>query len=166
MGYARSVSHGSRGNVPAGCVESYPTELYFNLKLACSWGQAMQRLVVAILLGITLSAAITAAICGLTPDAHAPWTVSFAIFRNIALAVAAVLPGFLAGWVAGRSGIVAGALVGVGVAVVSPFVAFSFWGFFPVQKVLITIAVGIVTNVITQCVGGVAGETLRRRFAF
>ena len=123
----------------------------------------MQRLVAAIFLGIALSAALNALIFALTPGAGVHWRLPFSAFHAITLALAAVLPGFFAGWVAGRSGFLVGLFVGVGVAIISPLVAAPFWGFWPARELLVSMAVGIVTNAITQSVGGTAGATLRRQ---
>jgi len=113
-------------------------------------GNAMQRLTIAVLLGVSLSAAINAAIFALTPSAGVHWGLPFSIVRAVGLALAAVVPGFLAGWIAGRSGFLVGVLVGVGVAIISPLVASPFWGFWSTREVLVSVAVGIVTNAITQ----------------
>src|SRR6185437_8184871 len=125
----------------------------------------MQRFLVAVLLGIVLSAAIYALQLAVEPSAGVRWSLQVSIFHGFCKAIEAVLPGFLAGWVARRRGFAAGILVGVGSAIVYPLVAYPVWGFSPLRVVLIYGAVSAVLNAITQSIGGIAGAACSRERA-
>jgi len=117
--------------------------------------------------GIALYVALMA-IAFLFNDRPPPDTSSrFLFWYNAHLAVvqslSSVAPGFVAGWLAQRRGLLIGALVGTGAAVASPMVTVLFWGSMPFSAVIAVVLIGVVTASLTQAVAGVAGEVLRAR---
>ena len=123
----------------------------------------MQRLAIAILLGIALYTGLVVLQFSVEPSAGMRWHLWVSVFHNICKALEAVAPGMLAGWVAGRSGFTVGLLVGVGAALVSPLAGYPFWGFMPGRIVLLSMVFGMVITPITQIAGGIAGAALRSR---
>lgn len=123
----------------------------------------MQRLVIAILLGIAFCTVLTAALLSISPIVANPWPVWYRPARAIADAVLAVMPGLLAGWYAGRSGLLVGAWVGAGSTIASLGVVAWLWGSLPTHDLPASIAAGIVASIITQSIGGLAGESLRKK---
>lgn len=90
------------------------------------------------------------------------WPVWYGISRQILESLVAVAPGFVAGWVAGRSGMLIGAIVGVVNALLTPIaIALSPFGALPFEtasSVVLALAIG---GVITGMVAGAAGHLLR-----
>ena len=104
---------------------------------------------------------------GLSPAWASANPFSYYAISNVLFAVASVFPGFCAGWISGRDGILLGALTGfIGSVTYSAlFPAFRFHSSFPQflmsGPVLITLASTAFVLMVTWTGGGVAGELLR-----
>jgi len=98
------------------------------------------------------------------PGVPAPWPVWYSVSRHILEALGAVAPGFVGGWVAGRSGIAIGAAIGVLSALATPLAVSLSWMGMPPPSSIISLVVALgVGGVITGAVSGAAGHLLRVR---
>jgi hypothetical protein len=100
------------------------------------------------------------------PGVPAPWPTWYGISRYILEALGAVAPGFIGGWVACRSGITVGAIIGVLSALLTPLaISLSWAGMPPLSSAVSIVAALGVGGVITGSVAGAAGHLLRVRGA-
>jgi len=123
----------------------------------------MSRLVTSILLGVAVSAALSVLLYLAMPEPGVPRTIWYHGLNTIGQALLAITPGFAAGWIAGRSGAVVGAMVAVIVSVGSLIAIRLMWGQLPVPLAIRTLLFGMVASVITQSVAGLAGEFVRAK---
>jgi hypothetical protein len=89
----------------------------------------------------------------------------FAVSQSLIEPLQSFLPGLLAGWLAARRAVLHGVIVAIGATLATIVgVAMSF-GAMPAVEGTLAISVGLVTSVLTQCVGAIAGAALRTRGA-
>ena len=125
----------------------------------------MRQLVLAVVVGVALSAVVSVVAYALMPAQGVVWPSWYGPFRTLSSAFLAVGPGVAAGWVAGRKGWLVGAVVGGCVTLLSlatlPFV----WGSISPGIAFNALVFGGMASVLTQSVAGAAGELLRTRAA-
>ena len=125
----------------------------------------MRQLVLAVIVGVAISAAVSGVAYALMPAQGVIWPVWYGPFRTLSSAFLAVGPGVAAGWVAGRKGWLVGAVVGGCVTLLSlatlPFV----WGSISPGIAFNTLVFGGIASVLTHSVAGAAGELLKARAA-
>ena len=122
----------------------------------------MQRLVAAVLLGIAISAAISLVSYKLMPAQGVMWPLWYGPYRTLSGALLTIAPGLVAGWIAGRKGLLVGAIVGACVTALSLVMLPLVWATISPQLLVTTLIFGGIANISTHSVAGVAGESLRR----
>ena len=133
--------------------------------------ESSHRSALGVVLGVVTFGALTSGLFALAnlsvPSAHSPWPLWYSTSKPIIEALASVLPGFIAGLLGGASGFKLGLCVGLLCAVLSVLVAGYFWGGMPSDRIGYIAFVALVSNIVTQSVGGLAGQAFRsQRFAF
>jgi hypothetical protein len=89
------------------------------------------------------------------PGVSVPWPAWYGISRHVLEALGAVAPGFVAGWVACRSGVTVGAVVGILSALLTPLaVSMSWAGMLPLSSAFSVIAALDIGGIITGSVSG------------
>jgi hypothetical protein len=123
-----------------------------------------------VVLGVATFGALTSGLFALAnlavPSAHSPWPHWYSTAQPITEALASVAPGFIAGVIGRGAGFKLGFIVGLLCAVFSVLVAGYFWGGLPSDRIGYIALVAVATNIVTQSVGGLAGQAFRSsRFA-
>ena len=129
------------------------------------------RSILAVVLGVVTFGALTSGLFALgnfaVPSAHSPWPPWYSTSKPIVEALASVVPGFIAGFLGRASGFRLGICVGLLCAVLSILVASYFWGDLPSDRIGYIAFAAVASNIVTQSVGGLAGQAFRSpRFAF
>jgi hypothetical protein len=121
----------------------------------------MSRSVSGLLLGFAAYAALSWALFAAKPAVGVVWPIWYGAFRAVTEALLAVAPGFIAGCYAGCHGFRLGAILGVLISIASVIVALFMWGRMPFETLAIALIFGTANSVITQSIGGAAGQLLR-----
>ncbi len=130
----------------------------------------MKRTTGPVLLGGALYVGLTFGLFGLQrlafPNGSGIYPIWYSSSEVLLKAIIAVGPGFLAAWVYQRAGLTVGAMAGFA-GVAAEFIIAIFGFAIPVSEFPGQMAWGFISSVvatgITNAVGGVAGETLRKR---
>src|SRR5690348_5142929 len=126
----------------------------------------MTRFVVSIVLGLLVSSALRFAFNRFAfIPVDAPWTTLYEGISFLGEALLFVIPGFVAGWCAARRGLVVGAVIAVLLA--TGRLLYQLLWRVPLlpNEAAIVFGFSCVAGVLTQSIGGAAGEFLRSRWA-
>jgi len=125
----------------------------------------MRQLVLAVFVGVAISAVMSAVDYALMPAQGIVWPAWYGPFRTLSEAFLTVGPGVVAGWMAGRKGWLVGAAVGGCVTLLSLAILPFVWGPISPSIVFKTLIFGGMATVLTHSVAGAAGELLKTRAA-
>jgi len=133
--------------------------------------ESSHRSVLGVVLGVLAFGMLDAGLFALAnvgvPGVQSPWPLWYSTSQPIGEALASVVPGFIAGLLGRASGFRLGVCVGFLCAALSVLIAAYFWGGLPTDRIGYIAVVALVSNILTQSVGGVAGQACRSsRFAF
>jgi hypothetical protein len=95
------------------------------------------------------------------PEGDGPWPQWYSVTTTLASALQDVAPGFVAGWIAARRGLLHGLLVALGVTLAGFIFAQLTFGSVPLQVLLVSVTFGAVASAITQVVAAFAGVAVR-----
>jgi O-antigen/teichoic acid export membrane protein len=123
----------------------------------------MPRFAIALLLALIVSVALSLAAYAAMPYAGVSWPTWYSAFRTVSQSLIAVAPGFVAGWYAGRDGMILGTLVAVITSIGGLIFIWFWWGPLPIDKVAVSLVFGTVASIITQAIAGLTGEFVRRQ---
>jgi sorbitol-specific phosphotransferase system component IIC len=119
--------------------------------------------------GIALTVALMALGQGLQalafPEGNGPVPTWYAVASSMLEPTQGLLPGVVAGWLARQGGLIHGAIVALGSTLSSLLLVAVLFGALPLGTAAIGLIAGLLTNVLTQCIGAVAGVALRTRGA-
>jgi hypothetical protein len=123
--------------------------------------------VLATFLGTTIGVALWGANYGLgslaVPSHDSVWPSWFAGTQTLIEALASVAPGFVAGWTARSRGLAIGAIVGTLVSIASLLLVVLVWGAMQPAPALQFLFFATAAGLVTQPIGGLAGEALSAR---
>ena len=122
---------------------------------------------IAVVCGLALHALLLAVVFALSNLERPDLGPTFMYWYNLPSATiqsfAQVAPGFLVGWMATHRGVVAGAVVGLGTAVISPILLAAFWGMPPFSLVLALFVGGAIVGVALNTMAAIAAQSIRAR---
>ena len=121
----------------------------------------MSRSAIGISIGFVCYLALWWAMFAAAPRAAEGIPMWYGPFMTIVSAISSVAPGFIAGWYSGRRGFLLGALSGVLASLASLVATLIFVQGLTVGTLIVTFIFGTAACVVTQSIGGAAGQCLR-----